>query len=274
MYWDGNLFAIHTMNSTSSITNYDTFLILFTLLLTLGLVITMLMPYSTGIDVAGDYWVGFTHLFILPTIYLASNTRWLTILIILTMLFSIVYHIDKSLSLWEGNMTLKGDEAAQSVLIWLTTTLYIFEQMPLVGVPVLFLIAILSGVFNEAELLGTKLYLLVDGIGMFLLLAYFLYKVMAADCSFKSTFFKQKRRWDLTIIGLVYFVVGSLFLYLSDRIDVYTGEKQKIRYNFIHSCWHITAYTSLFFILRSRTQPYKMLLNNVRIERTNFAIRL
>jgi len=274
MYWDGkNLFAIHTINNTSSMTNYDIFIILLTLLLILGLIIAMLMPYSTGLDVAGDYWVTFTHLFILPSIYLTSNTRWLSVLIIVTMLFSIVYHIDKSLSLLEDKMTELGDQAAQSVLIWLTTTLYIFEQMPLLSIPLLFCIAILSGVFNEVPILGVSLYLTVDGIGMFLLLAYFLYKVMVADCSFNSAFFKQKRRWEFTLIGMGYFVVGSLFLYLSDRINVYTGEKEKIRYNYIHACWHVAAYTSLFFILRSRVQPYKMLLNNVRVERTNFAIK-
>ena len=265
MYEDGTVNIFH---------GYDSFIIIASLLLTFSCLFVMFLPFSESLVVVSDYYVMITHILILPSMYLASKTRWLSILIGLTGFISIVYHSVKVANL-EEDMVLKfelADESAQAVLIWLSTLLFIYEDFPFIGIPVLFFVGIIVAVFGDATILAVSIDNWIVGIAITIMLLFLLYKLFVSKCNFNSDFFKYKRIWEFILIGFAFFVLAIVFYTLGSSYTKYSGKKNIGNYNLLHSGWHICAYSALFFIFRSRVKPLKTLLNTVRIRRTQFAI--
>jgi len=263
-------------NSTVNVFhNYDSVIIISTLLLTFSCLFLMVLPISDAVSEAGDATVIITHAWILPSIYLASNTRWLSVSIALTALVSLTYHAAK-LSKFEKDLLLHfqmADESAQAVLIWLSAILFIYDDFPFLGVPFLFFVGILVAVFGDYTILSMKFDSFVVGIAILLTLLFLLYKLFLSKCNFNTTFFRYKRVWEFITIGFGFFILATLFYMLASDIENYEGEKKNNNYNFLHSGWHLCAYTALFFIFRSRVKPLNTLLTNVRIKRTQFAMK-
>ncbi len=249
---------------------YDEVIIILSLLLAFLTLFFMLLPVS---DTLGNYGVMLTHIFILPSVYLASNTRWLAVLIAITCIASITYHalklanVDKELVL---NFELV-DEASQAILVWLSTLLFVYNDFPYLGIPFLFLVGILVAAFGEYTIFSISFDNVVVGLAMIVLLIFIFYKLFVAKCNFNSNFFKYKRIWEFILIGLGFFILACTFYTMATEYAKYEGEKSN--YNFLHSGWHICAYTALFFIFRSRVKPLDTILKTVRIKRTQFAVK-
>lgn len=249
---------------------YDEVIIIISLLTTFLSLFFMVLPVS---DTIGEYGVMLTHIFILPSVYLASNTRWLAVLIAVTCIASITYHavklanVDKEVVL---NFELV-DEASQAILIWLSTLLFVYNDFPYLGIPFLLLIGILVATFGEYTLLSSTFDNVVVSLAMIVIFLFILYKLFISKCNFDNNFFKYKRVWEFIVIGLGFFILASIFFAIATEYAKYEGEKNN--YNFLHSGWHICAYTALFFIFRSRVKPLDTILKRVKIKRTDFAIR-
>ena len=249
---------------------YDEVIIIISLLLTFLSLFFMVLPVS---DTIGDYGVMLTHIFILPSVYLASNTRWLAALISFTCIASITYHGVKLANV-EKEVVLKFelvDEASQAILIWLCTILFVYNDFPYLGIPFLSLIGIIVAAFGEYTFLSTTFDNVVVSLALIVLLLFILYKLIISKCNFDSNFFRYKRVWEFIVIGLGFFILASIFFALATAYAKYEGEKNN--YNLLHSGWHICAYAALFFIFRSRVKPLDTILKTVRIKRTEFAVR-
>ena len=253
---------------------YDSFIIVASLLLTCSCLVILFLPFSESLSTASDYYVMTTHILVLPSMYLASKTRWLSTLIGLTGFISILYHSVKIANIQQKTV-LKfqlADESAQAVLIWLSTLLFIYEDFPLLGIPVLFFVGIIVAVFADTTLLDVSIDNWIVGIAITIMMFFLLYKLFVSKCNFNSDFFRYKRVWEFIVIGFGFFVLAIIFYTLGTNYTEYSGKKKIVTYNLLHSGWHICAYSALFFIFRSRVKPLKTLLNTVRIRRTQFAI--
>ena len=189
---------------------YDEVIIIISLLLTFLSLFFMVLPVS---DTIGDYGVMLTHIFILPSVYLASNTRWLAVLIGITCIASLTYHavklanVDKEVVL---NFQMV-DEASQAVLIWLSTLLFVYNDFPYIGIPFLAMIGIVVTAFGDYTLLSTTFDNVVVGLAMIVLFLFIFYKLFISKCNFNSNFFKYKRVWEFIIIAFGFFILASIF---------------------------------------------------------------
>jgi len=248
---------------------YDEVIIILSLLLTFLSLFFMLLPIS---DTVGDYAVMTTHIFILPSVYLASNTRWLAVLIAITCISSITYHAVKLANI-EKELMLDFqlvDESSQAVLIWTSTILFVYNDFPYLAIPFLFTIGVLVAAFGHYEMFSTSFDNVVSGLAVIVVLLFIFYKLFISKCNFNSNFFRYKRVWEFIIIGFGFFILASIFYTMATEYAKYEGENN---YNFLHSGWHICAYTALFFVFRSRVKPLDTILKTVRIKRTEFAVR-
>lgn len=255
--------------------SYDSVLIVLSLLVILVLMVLMFLPYSGVLTTIGDYCVMITHLFVVPSIFLTVNTRWLFTLIFATCVISLTYH-GVVISNYDEQTELKfelADEAAQTVLIWSSTLIFLFDDMPFLGIPFVIVIGLVVAVFGNSELFSTDIDTIINGIALASTILFILYKLFVSKCNFETNFFKYKRVWEFILISLGFFILAFGFYFLAPRYQKYDGEKKTLMYNYLHSGWHICAYTALFFLLRSRVKPLNTLLSTVRIKRTQFAVK-
>ena len=240
----------------------------FILLLAVVCIISFLLctMYDTEeIHQVSEYTIIFTHVFVLPTIYVVLNTRWLYILIIVTVFFSLLYHMAKIGDVEEIEYFKLADEASQAVLIWTTVFIYVFEDMPLWGIPFLMVVAIVVGAFGTVEVVNTNMDNLIGGTAIVLLTLYIIHKALVSNCSVEDDYFVYKRKYKHVIIGFLAFCVAFIFYTLD---TLYDGSV----YNFLHSCWHVCAYVALYFTFSSRKDKLKEQIDEIRIKRTSFAL--
>lgn len=224
------------------------------------------MMYDTPeIEQVSDYSIVFTHIFVLPTIYVVLNTRWLYILILVTVFFSLLYHVAKLGNVGDELTYYKlADMASQAILIWVTVIVYIFEDMPMWGIPFILLLGLVVAAFGTVEVANTNIDSLVAGTAILLLTLYIIHKALLSKCSLQDDYFVYKRKYKHVIIGFLCFCVAFVFYSLD---TLYVGSK----YNFLHSCWHVAAYVSLYFTFSSRKDNLQEQIDEIRIKRTSFA---
>lgn len=243
---------------------YEKFVLVFGVLCVISFLLCTMYD-SEEIEKVSDYSIIFTHIFVLPTIYVVLNTRWLYILIIVTVFFSLLYHMAKLGDVDEIEYFKLADEASQAVLIWVTVFIYVFEDMPLWGVPFLMFVAIVVGGFGTVEIVNTNVDSLVGGIAILLLTLYIIHKALISKCSLQDDYFVYKRKYKHVIIGFLSFCVAFVFYSLD---TFYNGSV----YNFLHSAWHVCAYIALYFTFSSRKDKLKEQIDEIRIKRTSFAL--
>ncbi len=258
---------------------YDAILIPSSLALVLLFCILVFLPASSLLQSVGDYMIMLTHFFILPTIYLATKTPWLAYIIGATCFFSLLYHL-VSIE-YNGNVVDEKlkiqfqalDESAQTILIWMSTILFLFDDMPYIGLPFLMVVGLITAIFGDEKILFADVDTLLNGLAIISTLIFICFRLFESNCKMDTRFFTLKRIWQFIFIGLGYFVLAFSFYFLGTSISNYAGEKEITIYNYLHASWHICAYMALFYIFRSRVQRCYTLLSAVRIKRTQFAIR-
>ena len=210
---------------------------------------------------------------------MATRTPWLAYIIGLTCFLSLLYHfitieyngnvVDKETKIKFQSL----DESAQTVLIWLSTLLFLFDDMPYFGLPLLLVVALLVAIFGDEIVVFSDVDTLLNGFAIFITLVFVAYRLIESKCNLNSNFFTDKRVWQYVFIGLGYFVLAFSLYFLATEFSLYVGDKQVINYNYLHAGWHICAYMALFFVFKSRVASYYERLNTVRIRRTQFAVR-
>ena len=243
---------------------YDLFMLYSSILV--GILCLMLLIYSDdgGVETFSDYAIIFTHLFILPTVYLCLKTPWLYTLLILTSLFSIMYHIAK-IVMEEYESYELADMASQGVLIWLTMLLFIFEDMPPLGIAVLFIVAVVISAFGDIKVTVVDVDTITCSIPMLIVVFYIIHKMLIAGCSLNSDFFQTKRKYVHVFLSLAYFFIAYVLFVVASN---YEGTK----YSLIHATWHVCAYVALYFIFSSRKNQDTYQIDEVRLRRTDFAL--
>lgn len=266
------------LKQLSVVQKYDEILILASLTTVLIFCILLFLPGSPLLQTVGDYMIMFTHFFILPTIFLAVRTPWLAYIIGLTCALSLLYHfVAIEYNSDVVNKITKTqfqalDESAQTVLVWISTFLFIFDDMPYVGLPFLFLVGLLVAIFGDSDFLFTDWDTFINSVAILCVIIFISYKLVESSCTLESNFFQEKRVWQFVFISLGYFVLAFSFYFLATEMSSYIGEKNVIVYNYLHAGWHVCAYMALFFIFKSRVEKCYTRLNTVRIKRTTFAV--
>ena len=261
------------MSTMPVIKGVDIALIVVSIILLVLLSIPLFIPATSTLLIIGDYVIILSHLFVLPTLSLTVKTRWLTYIISITSVFSTIYHFvkisdDDTLSKFEAI-----DEASQSMLIWLTTFLVLFDDMPPSGLAFLIIVGLTVGQFGTDTLAFIDFNLFINGAAILSTIIFILYRFVKSKCKLDAAFFQEKRRWQCLIIGLTYFLIAFILYSEAAAIEQWRGSEEVIKYKYIHSMWHICAYTALYFIYKSRLNPNEEELNTIRIKRTRFAIQ-
>ncbi len=264
------------MPTISVIKGVDITLIVVSIILLLLLSIPLFIPATSTLLTVGDYVIILSHLFVLPTLCLTTKTRWLTYIIGITCGFSAIYHFVKIADdAWNPTDTLWKfeaiDEASQSMLIWLTTLLVLFDDMPPVGLAFVLIVGLIVGQFGTETLGFTDVNIFLNSVAILSTIIFILYRFVKSKCRLDTAFFQEKRRWQCLIIGLTYFLIGFICYSESAATEHWRGSDDVIKYKFIHSMWHICAYTALYFIYKSRLNPNEEELTTIRIQRTQFA---
>ena len=261
------------MSKIPVIKEADLALILLSIILLILLSIPLLIPATSTLLTIGDYVIILSHLFVLPTLYLTRRTRWLTYIISITCGFSALYHLVK---IADDNTKWKFeamDEASQCILIWLTTILVLFDDVPPGGFAFLLIVGLIVSQFGTNTLVFTDYTIFLNSVGILSTVIFILYRFFESKCKLDTTFFQEKRRWQCLILGLTYFLSAFICYSESSTTEYWRGSHEVIKYKYIHSMWHVCAYTALYFIYKSRLDPSEEVLNTIRIKRTQFAIQ-
>lgn len=253
----------------------DIALIVVSIILLLLLCIPVFVSATSTLLTVGDYVIVLSHLFVLPTVYLTRRIRWLAYIISITCVFSALYHFvkiadDNDDTKWKFEAM---DEASQSMLIWLTTILVLFDDMPPVGFAFLLIIGVIVGQFGRDTLGFTDYNIFINILGIWSTIIFILYRFIESKCKLNTNFFEEKRRWQCLIIGFAYFLVAFICYSESAATESWRGSHEVMKYKYLHSMWHICAYTALYFIYKSRLDPREEVLTTIRIQRTQFAIQ-
>ena len=251
----------------------DIILIVISIILLILFTIPLFVSATSTLLTLGDYVIILSHLFVLPTLYLTTRTRWLTYIISITCGFSALFHFVKiadNTTKWKFEAM---DEASQSMLIWLTTILVLFDDMPPGGVAFLLIVGLIVSQFGKDTLGFTTYNIFINGVAILSTVVFILYRFFESRCKLDTNFFQEKRRWQCLIIGLTYFLVAFTCYSESSATEFWRGSDEVIKYKYVHSMWHICAYMALYFIYKSRLDPSEEVLNTIRVKRTQFAIQ-
>lgn len=222
----------------------------------------ILLPETSSMMWLGNFLAILTHSFIFPCVWLTRKTPWLSYTLLSTAIFSILFHLtDEEIILQtQTPLFMHADMAAQTLLIWIATFLFLFDQLPTFAIPVLFVVTICTASFNTQTVLGIAVYVWLDSIPVVCMVAFVLYNLVSPN----NVFFKSIRKWQDIVYAISFFAVG-LFLY---NVGDYYKRSNKYFYIFTHSGWHVAAYTSIFYTFKSRTEEKD---DYIRIERKDFS---
>jgi len=225
------------------------------------LALLMTMPSTTMHDV-GNVAVVVSHLMVVPAFVLAYDTTWLVLVLASSTMFSLLYHLSDTeiiLSYANRDMFEHADTTIQSVLVVVLALLYMFDQFPSNGMALLIPYAVFIGIFGEIAVGSYTIYEVCDLIA-FGSTYVFLFVKLVSD----RTFFDTKRKWQYTVVFVVYQVIGSICFLIASDVERHL-------YVVVHSMWHTAAYSGIYFVIRSRTSIQEP--SKVRIERTSFAVK-
>jgi hypothetical protein len=244
---------------------FDWSMILLSALTVLTLCVGFFTQDSDFLLTLGDTLTLLSHLFILPSILLTVKSPWLWVLISLTAVASVVYHLCETDVIDRREIVFfeEMDMTAQSVLIWLTAFLFLFDDFPPLGFLALMVVLFVMSTSSERKVLGVPVYYIVDFLPVFAVFVFNLYKLMDYD----EAFFRSKRPYRFTLLFFGYFTLALIFFVVGDL----NHDTTRRFYLFSHTSWHVLAYTALYFSLRARSTAF--IPRAVKIKRTDFAYK-
>lgn len=247
---------------------YEKFMIGISVFAVIAFLLLVIVQDNSTVAVVSDYAIIFTHIFILPTIYICLQTVWLYVLLLITSFFSILFHLAK-LSIKDYAMYEMADLASQGVLVWVTMMLFLFNDMPPVGLGILFVVAIILSVAGEEKIYDVDVDTVVCSIPMLIVLLYVLHKLLRTNCSLDSNYWVYKRKYIHVFVALLFFTAAYVMYTVAGSYE----KENNVIYNLIHAGWHTCAYSALYFVFASRKDSLKPQLDEIRIIRTDFAVQ-
>lgn len=177
-----------------------------------------------------DWLVILTHLVAIPLVVVVWETQWVSITLVVGILFSIVSHAAVVYDFYVDRIK-PLDIAFANLTLMLIASIVIFEKIPEWTLPVLFIITVVNTSFWDVF----WVYSIFSGAVNILVAFYIIYRLMYPS---------EKRNTTFMAIGLLLGVTGTVF-FLRD------GNYGDKNYGILHSVWHVCSYTSLYFAIRS-----------------------
>ena len=233
------------------ITSFDIIVIITSFLYTVSICIGIIIGNDddeTWFDYAGELNIIITHAFVIPCIVISWNTKWYVMVIMVSTVVSVVYHLAQQdafgLGDQEGNFH-AVDMAYQHVLFTLTGLIIMFKDMPAWGLPFLLLSTTLVASMGKQTVFDVAIYVWFLGLALILYWGYLIRRY------FHPT---NDRSWNKLTVSIIYgcFAITSFFA---------TDYLNKNMYNEIHSIWHVMAYGLLYFSLRGLNTTKGTILN-------------
>lgn len=220
----------------------DKFKLVFTILYII--VIGIIIATGTEVDKnVQDILVIVTHLPAIAILIVIRDTLWVCITIGIGLLFSILMHIAIVFD-WHVDRLEPLDIAFANLTLWLIGLLVVFKRIPEWALPLLFTGTILNAVFWDEPLVYMGMSVIFNALVTF----YILYRLCNPSPLRNNVFM---------IIALIIGIIGSIFFILD-------GHHHDKDYAIIHSVWHISSYSALYFLLRSTN-------TTLRIPRVDFS---
>ena len=216
---------------------------------------------------AGTWSILLTHVLIVPSLLLVMDTRWLSVLLIISTVVSLLWHFSQEEILIQYYHQLEIlDISIQTVLVIVLCLLFIYKDMPTWAVGVCSLVAAITGVFALDKIVGDlEVYVFIDMLAFIAIFLFMIYKIAVNKWDEKTHHFNSTRPWQF-IVAIVVAMTASFICYI-------LADGSKDRYELIHSMWHTSAYTAIYFTLRSRAGVERLQPRVIRIQRTEFAIQ-
>ena len=204
-----------------------------------------------------NHYVMFTHLFIIPCVVIMWETTWYVLILGFSTSVSIVFHLSKIYQWTHVHDFEYIDVAFQNVLVLTTLIIVVFNDMPPAAIPFIVLSACIVGRMGDVEIAdGFELFLVFDCLYISLFMLYLMWRFFNPS---------YNRNWKYVgwaiLCGTVAFVTFIIAANLDDEF-----------YAIVHSVWHVSAYSLLYFSLRS-IQPNEdsIYIREIRVKRTQFA---
>ena len=223
--------------------------------------LTFLSPYTCDDDCFASYvpsisyWsIMLTHVFVIPSIVIMyKQEHWYVLVLLYSLTTSVCYHIARIYDVSVEPDLERWDVAAQNLLVTSTFFLLLFEKIPtwvnyfMVG------LAIFIAAMGQIKM-GDGGLEIFEAVGGLFMIGVFLYLLLR---TFKPIYIRDNK---YILLGALAALIACLTFVLAD------GNEDETDYSLVHSMWHVSAYTMLFFALKSIQREYQPL----RCRRDNF----
>lgn len=233
------------------ITSFDLVVIVSAFLYAISITIGLLIGHNddeTWFDYAGELNVIVTHAFVLPCIVISWNTKWYVLVIMVSTVVSVIYHLAQQDALGLGDQEANFhavDMAYQHVLFTLTGLIVMFKDMPSWGLPFLLLSTTLVASMGDQTILGISIYVWFLGVALLFYWSYLLRRYCHPT---------NDRSWNQVAVSIIFGCFSIVSFFSTDYLD-------KKMYNEVHSIWHVMAYGLLYFSLRGLNTTKGTILN-------------
>lgn len=207
----------------------DTIKLIFSLLYIAIVAFLVAEDVEISVDIQ-DWLVILTHLIAIPLVIVVWQTQWVSITLIVGIVFSIVSHVAVMYDFYVDRIK-PLDIAFANLTLMLIASIVIFEKIPEWTLPVLFIITVVNTSFWDVM----WVYSVFSGAVNIIVALYITYRLVYPS---------EKRNTTFMVIGLLLGVTGTVF-FLRD------GSYGDKNYGILHSVWHVCSYTSLYFAVRS-----------------------
>ena len=204
-------------------------------LLNISLVVLLTQPIDKTAETVGDWYVLLTHLLILPTLMLSYKIRWFFFAVLQSLVASVVYHYTRVYDFEIEPHFASWDVATQNILMFCTLALLVYDTIP----QDVFLGIIACGTFiaavGDVEIGPFEVFEFFGAVAMVGLLVYLVYLSLYPD--------PNRHLTHIVIATIASTISGVAFLLPNENFPE--------KYPLEHSIWHVSAYTMLYFIVKS-----------------------
>lgn len=218
----------------------DTVLILIFFCINIPAFVLIFLEPNESITMTGDWLVMLTHLLVIPSIILMYDTKWYLAVLIYSLITSLFYHMSK-LGYYEREQNFNNwDISVQNILMLSTFFLLVFEKMPTWSYSLIAGMGVFIGAMGEIVIGNLEIFEIIGAIVMIFLLVYLIVRTIHPVPI-------RDNKYIMLAAGAA-IVAGTTFL-IAER-----GSDDK--YSITHAVWHVSAYTMLYFALKSINNDY------------------
>ena len=193
-----------------------------------------------SITITGDWLVMLTHLLVIPSLVLMYDTKWYLAILLYSLFTSVLYHLSKiGYYGLEQNFS-NWDISVQNILMLSTFFLLVFEEMPTWSYSLIAGVGVFIGSMGEVRIADLAIFEIIGGIVMIFLLVYLIVRTIQP--------IPIRNNMYIMLAAGAAIVAGITFL-VAER-------NTEDKYSITHTIWHVSAYTMLYFALKSINNDY------------------